>query len=178
MNIVNDNIFYWRFRFISPFLLHLFVVLLLWKVFLFLAPKPTPPPICNADLTAANGTISSPGYPAPYKKNLNCTTRITAPVGMRVHVIFTAFDMYARFCEDDYVQIINGAFSRRYCGTISPPPITSKTNELTIRFITDSYSYGSNGGYLATYKTVDGKFITLRFKISSTLSYSNRSNRS
>eukprot|EP00493_Phyllostaurus_siculus_P006838 UN06909 len=32
---------------------------------------------CYSHLQAASGTITSPGYPAKYPKNLNCLTRIT-----------------------------------------------------------------------------------------------------
>ncbi len=117
---------------------------------------------CNAHLTASNGTITSPGYPAPYKNNLNCTTRITVAPGKQVHLVFSAFSLEtgsgADNCEYDFVQIIDGSSSSKYCGGSERPPFfLSKTNELTIRFVTDDAA--TDAGFSAAYKAVDGAYI-------------------
>ncbi len=109
---------------------------------------------CDAILTAANGTITSPNYPAKYENNLNCSTKITVAAGKIIFLNFTAFSLEIdSYCPYDYVEIIDGSSSVKYCG--HPSAITSKTNELTIRFKTDSSVVQT--GFSATYSTIDGE---------------------
>ncbi len=115
---------------------------------------------CNVHLTAANGSFTSPGFPAMYKNNANCTTRITVAAGKHVNLHFTAFSLESQSsCSYDYVEIIDGSSSVKYCGNRLPPVITSETNELTIRFKTDGV--GVYRGFSAAYSTVDGKWTSL-----------------
>ncbi len=103
--------------------------------------------------------IFSPGYPANYKNNLNCTTTITAAKGKRVVLYFKALHLQRGFllrCNYDSLEIIDGSSSEIYCGKDEmPSPTLSQTNKLVIRFRTNGF--GTYSGYFATYKTVDGK---------------------
>ncbi len=112
---------------------------------------------CDANLTATNGTVTSPNYPAKYENNLNCTTIITVAPGKRIHLNFTAFSLQSHSsCAYDQVKIIDGSSSMKYCGNYFPPSFTTKTNQLTIKFKTDSSRV--YGGFSATYHTV-GKLM-------------------
>ncbi len=113
---------------------------------------------CDAILTASNGVITSSGYPAQYLNNLYCITRIRVAAGKRIHLNFRAFSLESHSsCAFDYVEILNGSSSMKYCGNTLPPSFVSKTNELTIKFRTDGS--GVYGGFSATYSTVYGKLI-------------------
>ena len=109
----------------------------------------------NATL-ANNDTITSPGWPGRYENNLNCTTILTVELDERVKLVFSAFSVenwnYTN-CQYDYVEIIDGLSSNKYCGTAIPPAMTSETNQLIIRFISD-YS-GTDIGFVATYQKVN-----------------------
>ena len=117
---------------------------------------------CNDALTEPNGAIYSPGYPAPYTNNLDCTTTVTAPVGEKVLLEFTAFHVQKftyHQCPSDYLILTDGSFSKKYCGKKKDMPsfYHSKNNQLTIQFKTNyRYAYA---GYFATYKFVNGRCI-------------------
>ena len=109
---------------------------------------------CNIHLNSTNGTFTSPGYPAGYGNNLNCTTIIRVAPEKRVYLRFIVFSLEnSTTCEYDFVQIIDGSSSKKYCGSTSPPAMTSKTNQLTIRFISDGSVISQ--GFFATYQTVN-----------------------
>ncbi len=118
---------------------------------------------CNdKNMTAATGTISSPGYPKKYTDDLDCTSTITVAPGKRILLNFTAFDVEASYggCLYDYLQIVDGSRSRKFCGNGAQRlrSYKSKTNKLTLRFKTDSTT--TRTGYHATYTAVDGKCVT------------------
>ncbi len=110
-------------------------------------------------LTNETGTISSPGYPAHYGNNLNCTTIITVGTGKRVLLNFTSINLQGvdRDClKYDYLEVIDGSSRKIYCGSQSKKPFLSQTNELIIRFKTDS-SVVFSGYYIAYGAVVPGK---------------------
>ncbi len=112
--------------------------------------------VCDTHLTAATGVIKSPGYPAQYSNNLDCTTKITVASGKRINLNFIAFDLESHSsCAYDYVEITNGSSSVKYCGNTLPPSVTTKTNELTIKLKTDGSVVRT--GFSATYTTVDSE---------------------
>ncbi len=102
------------------------------------------------------GVITSPGYPAQYQNDLYCTTNIRVAAGKRIHLNFTAFSLESHSsCSYDYVEITNGSSSVKYCGNTLPPSVTTKTNELTIKFKTDGSVVRT--GFSATYTTIDSE---------------------
>ncbi|MAG86139.1 MAG: hypothetical protein CMB97_01855 [Flavobacteriaceae bacterium] len=113
-------------------------------------------------MTAATGIISSPGYPAKYVKDLDCTTRISVESGKKLLLNFTTFELESgssNICTYDYLQITDGNVSSKFCGKKTETFYLSKTNQLKLRFKTD---YAKNHvGYYATYTTVNGKFLCL-----------------
>ncbi len=119
---------------------------------------------CNDKLTKRNGEIYSPGYPAAYDNNLDCTTTISVPAGERVIFSFATFDVervtvYGG-CRSDYLEITDGSSVRRYCGDKQddkPVAHKSKTNQLKVRFVTDDS--GTSAGYYATYTSVKGEWL-------------------
>ena len=114
---------------------------------------------CNIHLNSTNGTFTSPGYPAKYANYLQCATIITVAPEKRVYLRFSLFSLeYSSPCVYDFVQIIDGSSSKKYCGSTSPPAMTSKTNQLTIRFISDESEIYQ--GFLATYQTVNREYIS------------------
>ncbi len=115
-------------------------------------------------MTAATGIISSPGYPAKYVKDLDCTTRISVESGKKLLLNFTTFELESgssNICTYDYLQITDGNVSSKFCGKKTDTFFLSKTNKLNLRFKTD---YARNHvGYYATYTTVNGKFLCLYY---------------
>jgi vibriolysin len=100
---------------------------------------PPPPPTCDETLTAASGTVTSPGYNPPngrYPNNFARTYCIRPANGLAATLTFTDF-----FTEPgyDFVTLTDGAPPTdlgTYDGTNTPPPATSTW--IAIRFTTDS----------------------------------------
>lgn len=110
--------------------------------------------ICNNNLTGRYGVIESPDFPNKYPLSMNCLWNITVPVGNKIKVIFTHFDIFRhmfisrwalnarRFCDQDFLQWkepSDPTFSNKICGNTLPPMITTKTNSLEIKFVTNSF---------------------------------------
>ena len=109
-------------------------------------------------MNSKNGTFTSPGYPAKYGNNLNCSTIITVAKEQGLRLNFKSFSLEdptvsenGTYC-DDYVEINDGLSSKKYCGTAIPPMIMSEANKLTIRFISDYVV--TRQGFSATYPAV------------------------
>ena len=87
--------------------------------------------------------------------------RLEAPSGYFINLTFTSFDLEPEAntnttsgCAYDYVEIINGAASEKFCGSSIPGPFTSNSStspqSLTIRIHTDS-SRIEYAGFSATW---------------------------
>uniref|UniRef100_A0A1I8JR65 CUB domain-containing protein n=1 Tax=Macrostomum lignano TaxID=282301 RepID=A0A1I8JR65_9PLAT len=99
---------------------------------------------CGGTLVAMRGSVTSPSYPDKYPPNKHCKWHIIAPIGHKILLNFTAFDIEGRDrCEYDYLDIFDGvdeATSKRigrYCGDQPPESITSENNTMKISFISD-----------------------------------------
>nr|XP_057944796.1 CUB and sushi domain-containing protein 1-like isoform X2 [Doryrhamphus excisus] len=101
-----------------------------------------PSPFCRAEgacggtLRGTAGSIASPGYPAEYDNNLDCTWSILAEPGDTIALVFHDF-----FLEDKYDFLeISGteAPSIWLTGTTLPSPVISSKNWLRIHFTSDS----------------------------------------
>ncbi|XP_077347020.1 cubilin isoform X1 [Lithobates pipiens] len=103
------------------------------------------------------GVISSPLYPANYPNNQNCSWIIQASEPFNhVTVSFTDFQTESRNlnCTEDFVEILDGnnydsPSKGRYCGQVIPHPVTSFSNALVIKFVSNSYA--TYKGFRATY---------------------------
>ncbi|XP_006894385.1 PREDICTED: cubilin-like [Elephantulus edwardii] len=107
-------------------------------------------------ITDSFDTISSPLFPAPYPRNQNCSWIIQAqPPFNHITLSFSHFELQgSRQCSRDFLEILDGGdqdapLRGRYCGTAMPHPVTSFSNALTLRFVSDSS--GSASGFHASY---------------------------
>ncbi|CAH2282322.1 cubilin [Pelobates cultripes] len=106
---------------------------------------------------STGGTISSPLYPANYPNNQNCVWIIRAQEPLsHITLSFTDFviEDSNRNCTLDYVEILDGdnyeaPTQGLYCGNTIPHPITSYSNALVVKFISDGFNQAK--GFHATY---------------------------
>ncbi|XP_073985355.1 cubilin-like isoform X1 [Rhodnius prolixus] len=117
---------------------------------------------CSGNFFGNVGSIKSPNYPDNYPDNLNCVWVITVPNGKMIHLNVIEFDIekFSMKCEDDFLEIRNGGYEsspliNRYCGTTIDREITSMTNQMYIKFISDS-SYTSKGFFLTWDSSLTG----------------------
>nr|AYH91780.1 deleted in malignant brain tumors 1 protein [Pomacea canaliculata] len=110
---------------------------------------------CGGIFTASSGIISSPSYPNQYQNNLDCGYLLIGPVGSRVTVSVSVFNLEAATgCSADYLQFRDGSSQTSphiatYCGTAVPPVVRSFSNIMYIVFHTD---YSVTGyGFRATF---------------------------
>uniref|UniRef100_A0A6A7FUH2 Cubilin n=1 Tax=Hirondellea gigas TaxID=1518452 RepID=A0A6A7FUH2_9CRUS len=124
---------------------------------------------CGGVLRDAFGSISSPNSPDRYPGNSDCTWVIEAP---QDHVIQLAWQMFVleshENCFFDYVEVFDNStvssstdqenrYNTRYCGTNSPPVMTSQGNMVTIHFHSDSSV--SHDGFAFTYHTLNASVV-------------------
>ncbi|XP_065334267.1 protein tolkin [Cloeon dipterum] len=101
---------------------------------------------CGGLYAVANGTITSPSFPAFYPGNKHCLWEIHAPTQYKITLNFTFFDLEGNNhdCEYDNVEVqsihlYNVARTHGvYCGSSLPEMITSETNKMRIEFSTDN----------------------------------------
>ncbi|XP_078615985.1 membrane frizzled-related protein-like [Branchiostoma floridae x Branchiostoma japonicum] len=78
-----------------------------------------------------------------YTNDQDCTWTITVTAGKFVHLLFTVFDIESdSACRFDSVTVYDGPSTSapqllKGCGDRLPAPITSSSNTLTVRFVTD-----------------------------------------
>eukprot|EP00795_Rhopilema_esculentum_P002247 gene2247-17854_t len=118
---------------------------------------------CGGEFLLPNGTFTSPrfnleaGY--TYPAYSNCLWTVTAPEGHVVSFKFVIFDVLAGstgFCDEDYVQIFDGATSQtnpigKYCNIEKPNVISSSGNSLSMKFLTNARKSGK--GFKVQYRT-------------------------
>lgn len=132
---------------------------------------------CGGTLFANSGSFTSPNFPHEYPQNTekDCIWIITRTKGAKegkhytsLSLIFNKFnvgspvDEQTGLCEDDYVEIREGKgflspYIVRYCGNISPAPVTALSGSLYVRF----HVSGKNAneaksgltGFAASFKT-------------------------
>uniref|UniRef100_F7D8H4 Cubilin n=1 Tax=Ornithorhynchus anatinus TaxID=9258 RepID=F7D8H4_ORNAN len=113
--------------------------------------------VCGEILTAATGTIQSPGHPNPYPHGVNCTWFISVTPGLRIRLSFSAFHLDFHYnCTTDYLLVYDngtGTTIGRFCGKSVPPSLTSSDNMLTLFLVTDSDL--AFEGFAASYVTIN-----------------------
>ncbi|KAM4689065.1 cubilin [Discoglossus pictus] len=115
--------------------------------------------------------ISSPLYPANYPNNQSCSWIIQALEPFNhVTISFTDFNTEDRYhnCTTDYVEILDGnnydaPVRGRYCGSTVPHPVTSFSNALVLKFVSNdaTNSKGFHASYAASTSACGG---TLRME--------------
>ncbi|OXA47104.1 Cubilin [Folsomia candida] len=116
---------------------------------------------CNRVITGFHGVIESPNFPNPYPHNRNCTWELQAPLGNKLNVSFSHFDIEGpprggERCVYDFVNLkewkrpthttdaVSVTDLGKFCGSTRPPLISSTKDTLSINFVSD-YSYAMNG---------------------------------
>ncbi|XP_033633275.1 cubilin-like [Asterias rubens] len=123
---------------------------------------PDQPTYCGGTLETKSGEIASPNWPVPYSSNLECEWIIRGKRDQTVTLEVTYMDIEAeRQCGWDYLQVKpNGETggSTKYCGNVTPSPLTSEENELRVIFKSDGSV--NKGGFVASYRLNGGKAET------------------
>ncbi|XP_077973721.1 transmembrane protease serine 9-like isoform X1 [Styela clava] len=113
------------------------------------------PPTCAETnyLTGTSGTVSTPMYPLPYERDLNCSWFITTPENTQVAIKFSLdFNIEdTDTCFGDYLEIYDGPstqsekyLDRRFCGPYPPKGFLSTTNQVTIKFFSSPNVFGDD----------------------------------
>ncbi|XP_051943733.1 CUB domain-containing protein 2 isoform X1 [Hippocampus zosterae] len=106
--------------------------------------------MCGGVLTGLSGVISSPGYPAHYSNDADCTWLIHVSNGSAVTLLFLDFQMENNEgCHFDYVALFDGpTVTHRhlgtYCGANKPPATITTASQLLLVFKSD-FNIGGRG---------------------------------
>ncbi|XP_054159895.1 LOW QUALITY PROTEIN: cubilin-like [Oppia nitens] len=114
--------------------------------------------VCGGLYTNMDGVITSPFFPDSYPSDRKCLYHIVLPVGFLIQLNFQHFNIEESLdCAYDYLEIQesgeNSTSLGKYCGTVIPDPITSKFNELLLKFGTDGSN--NNKGFYANYTSIE-----------------------
>ncbi|XP_072466207.1 CUB and sushi domain-containing protein 2 isoform X2 [Notamacropus eugenii] len=102
-----------------------------------------PPPLCIAQcggtVEEMEGVILSPGFPGNYPSNMDCSWRITLPVGFGAHIQFLNFSTEP---NHDFIEIRNGPYETshvigKFSGNDLPGSLLSTSHETTVYFHSD-----------------------------------------
>uniref|UniRef100_A0A4W4F6Q8 Cubilin n=1 Tax=Electrophorus electricus TaxID=8005 RepID=A0A4W4F6Q8_ELEEL len=98
---------------------------------------------CSRVYEQAYGYLKSPGWPAVYPHNMDCTIVLRAPQNNFISLFFDSFDVESHpSCNFDFLEVRNGSTPSapllgKYCGSSLPNPIFPRTNELFLHFQSD-----------------------------------------
>ncbi|KAK2546783.1 Tolloid-like protein 2, partial [Acropora cervicornis] len=111
---------------------------------------------CAYNFTNPEGNFTSPNHPSGYPNNLSCLWTITAAPGHYIHLYFLYFrlEYQSSYCPYDYVEVSDSNYPAssikiKRCGYQSPWCVTSTSNALYVRLITDHIVKMS--GFFASY---------------------------
>lgn len=115
---------------------------------------------CGGVIEASSGVIETPSFPYTYPPNEECVWEIIAKETHRITLNFTHFELEGsqlmqEECDYDSVTISSkfrdGRLNRQavFCSELLPPPITSETNIMRIKFQSDKNV--QKAGFSATF---------------------------
>ncbi|XP_076146859.1 cubilin [Alosa pseudoharengus] len=105
---------------------------------------------CSRTYNQSYGYLKSPGWPAVYPHNLDCSIVLLAPQNNSISLFFSSFDLEPHTsCNFDFLEVRNGSTASgpllgKYCGSTLPNPVFPGTNQLFLRFKSD-FSSARNG---------------------------------
>ncbi|XP_050525579.1 tolloid-like protein 1 [Daktulosphaira vitifoliae] len=132
---------------------------------------------CKHEISAPHGKISSPNYPDAYPGRKDCVWHFTTTPGHRIKVIFDTFEMEPhQECAYDHIVFYDGSTPDsqtlgRFCGSKSPHPIVSSSNQLYLAFKSDASV--QRKGFLASHSTVCGGRLIATNHVKHLYSHSN-----
>ncbi|KAK4011028.1 hypothetical protein OUZ56_020148 [Daphnia magna] len=112
-------------------------------------------PQCNHTFDGSNGIIKSPNYPLVYSHLSDCRWNIDVKPGLKIRLLFGFFETQD---QADFLYVYDGptVYSKllfEKSGSVTTPfEITSTSNQVIIRFITDANT--ALPGFLVIYSTV------------------------
>jgi hypothetical protein len=110
---------------------------------------------CGASLTGhGSGAIYSPNWPGSYSSHEDCSWDITVEPGYVIKLTFNNFEVENEAgCSYDKVDVYDDLLLMALlCGPSTPPPLTSTTNRMRVKFTTD-YTIEYQG-FWATYTAI------------------------
>ncbi|XP_037394313.1 ovochymase-2 isoform X2 [Pygocentrus nattereri] len=116
-------------------------------------------------LQGDRGELMTPGFPEQsYESGVLYQWRIVVSAGNKVHLNFTAFDLVPDSCGD-FVDVFDGHSDDvsatklgHFCGNQMPEPVVSSSNEMVVRFKSDSGQTAK--GFSAVYTVVTDPPVT------------------
>lgn len=113
--------------------------------------------VCGRNLRHG-GRLESPNYPSQYPGKMECLWEISVAPGFQVALKFQAFEIEKHdTCSYDFIEIRDGVSKEligRFCGFDAPPDLTSLSNRMLVRFLSDATV--EKTGFSATFvKEVD-----------------------
>ncbi|XP_031564465.1 cubilin-like isoform X1 [Actinia tenebrosa] len=112
----------------------------------------------NLVVNSTRGNITSPNYPLPYTRGMQCTWHVRAPIGYHVELNFTSIH-FPLPCAQDYIEVRDGGssnspFKGRFCNVQSASRIYSSGRELWLRFISQHTTSEAYKGFYVTYRMI------------------------
>ncbi|XP_026326618.1 cubilin homolog [Hyposmocoma kahamanoa] len=111
---------------------------------------------CGGIYREPTGLINHPSEQAMYNNDQTCTWLLIAPEGMHIKLTWNRFELEIMpSCGADYLEVLeldenNESRSLgKYCGTNTPPAWTTSSNNLMIKFVSDSSS--RHAGFSVSY---------------------------
>ncbi|XP_063314268.1 tolloid-like protein 1 isoform X2 [Pelobates fuscus] len=99
--------------------------------------------ICGGEIHKDSGQIQSPNYPDDYRPLKECVWKITVGENYNVGLTFQAFEIERHdSCAYDYLEVRDGSSENspligHFCGYDKPEDITSTSNTLWMKFVSD-----------------------------------------
>uniref|UniRef100_A0A1B6EBE4 Cubilin n=1 Tax=Clastoptera arizonana TaxID=38151 RepID=A0A1B6EBE4_9HEMI len=112
---------------------------------------------CGGTYSTIMGELTSPNFPSGYPRDKDCIYIIQVLQGQQIEMNVLKFHLENHAtCDYDYLEIRDGSHITspligKYCGTEYPRSITSLTNSLFLKFVSDS-----SNSYPGFYITWDG----------------------
>ncbi|XP_068906568.1 cubilin-like isoform X2 [Tenebrio molitor] len=109
---------------------------------------------CGGTLYNYKGTFSSPSYPLGYKGSTPCVWDVRVPIGMRVAIKFSVFDIQGD-CKNNYVKVTtydkDSSNDHKFCKEDNPAVLYSNSR-LTVTYQSSSNNGGT--GWIALFESV------------------------